>query len=249
MDNNKLLFYASGVFSLAFFFLFLSLFAYMMFGDSKQEHFALKKDNFISVSIDLATTSSKNSQDTVDKTVELPQNTSEVNEELSEDVQDVDVGDLFNQVWTKDITKEKVKEKKPEDKKRFQEIQKRLKKSEKKEQVSVTKKLQELAQESESSSKSSTSSGDVVNEFRAKLQALVYQHFHPPQNSQGHSVRAVIKLSASGKVLDFRILNYSANQALNNECDNIKIRLMKVQFPSHPDNVSGNYIIILKAEE
>ena len=83
----------------------------------------------------------------------------------------------------------------------------------------------------------------------AIIQALVYKHFFPPQNSQGYSVKAVIVLSAIGKVMDFRILNYSSNNNLNDECDKVKNRLMGVVFPINPQNKSGNYIIILTSKE
>ena len=221
----------------------------MMFANTKQEIFALQKDTFISVSIDLSESMTQNTQSKQDKSVDLPLLKEEQTEPSNAKAKDVDVGDLFNKVWTKDITKEKVQQIKPHENKRFQEIQKRLKKSEQKEQASITKKLQELTDAKENSAKSSSSKGDAVNEYRAKIQALVYQHFHPPQNSQGYSVRALIKLSALGNVLDFRILNYSANQALNDESDRVKRRLMGVLFPVNPNNESGNYIIILKAEE
>ena len=38
--------------------------------------------------------------------------------------------------------------------------------------------------------------------------------------------------------MDFRILTYSANPELNQECDKIKARLKGVVFPSNPDNRS-----------
>ncbi len=83
----------------------------------------------------------------------------------------------------------------------------------------------------------------------AKIQALVYDYFAPPPNSQGYSVKAVIRLGALGKVLDFRILNYSANEDLNKESDKMKEKLKGVVFPKNPQNKSNNYIIILKATE
>ena len=96
---------------------------------------------------------------------------------------------------------------------------------------------------------SKTSTASEVNEYLAKIQALVYEYFYPPQNSQGNSVKAVIELSAIGKVYDFRILRYSSNSELNSECDKIKERLSTVVFPKNPDNTSGTYIIILTSKE
>jgi len=85
-------------------------------------------------------------------------------------------------------------------------------------------------QKSDSKIEKNTSSANEVNEYFAKIQALVYEYFEPPQNSQGYSVRAVIELSALGKFIDFRILDYSANIALNEECDKIKDRRGRIQI-------------------
>ena len=49
--------------------------------------------------------------------------------------------------------------------------------------------------------------------------------------------------------MDFRILNYSANSSLNDECDKVKNRLMGIVFPVNPEKKTGNYIIILTAKE
>ena len=95
----------------------------------------------------------------------------------------------------------------------------------------------------------SASTANEVNEYLAKIQAIVYQYFYPPDNSQGNSIRAVIKLSSIGKVIDFRILNYSGNDSLNKECDKIKERLISVMFPINPKSKTESYTIILKSEE
>ncbi len=93
------------------------------------------------------------------------------------------------------------------------------------------------------------STANAVNEYLAKIQALVYENFVPPPNSQGHTVKAVIELSAIGKVMDFRILTYSANSSLNDECDKIRDRLIGVLFPANPQNKSGSYIVMLTSKE
>ena len=131
----------------------------------------------------------------------------------------------------------------------MQEIGKQSKKIDKNSVKEVLKKTinSNAVEKSDNSQKISTA--NVVNEYLAKIQALVYDNFIPPQNSQGHSVRAVIELSSIGKVMDFRILNYSANSSLNNECDKIKERLMGVLFPANPENRSGSYIIMLTSKE
>ena len=99
---------------------------------------------------------------------------------------------------------------------------------------------------SDKASKAST--GSDVNEYRATIQALVYEHFYPPENSQGKVVLAVIELDAFGKLVDFRILNYSGDTLYDSECDKIKNRLANVLFPKNPDNKSGTYKIQLISE-
>jgi protein TonB len=96
---------------------------------------------------------------------------------------------------------------------------------------------------------SENSSANEVNEYFAKIQNIVYKYFYPPQNSQGNTVKAVIKLGALGKVLDFRILQYSSSIDLNNECDQIKQRLSSVVFPVNPKNRFGSYTILLTSKE
>jgi protein TonB len=74
------------------------------------------------------------------------------------------------------------------------------------------------------------SSGSEVNEYLAKIQAIVYQHFNVPPNTQGQSAKAVIELDALGRMTDFRVLSYSSSEALNKEVDKIKERLKNVVF-------------------
>jgi len=62
-------------------------------------------------------------------------------------------------------------------------------------------------------------------------------------------VKAVIELSAYGKVLDFRILTYSGNEALNQECDLIKDRLIGVLFPSNPQQKSFKTIVNITSDK
>ena len=61
-------------------------------------------------------------------------------------------------------------------------------------------------------------------------------------------MRAVIELSPLGKVLDFRILDYSASDALNKEADKIKSRIQNIIFPKNPDNETARVLVVLKPE-
>lgn len=238
MARNNLYFYISGFISISLFLFFLSLIIYTLFEKSNIDIFALQKDNYISISLEMPKV-----QKSTKKSVVTP-----VVQESSVEPSDVNIDDLFSDVWTKSIKKPKKIEKKV-DNRRILEIGKKSKTIDKKNTKVVEKKLTDGAMVNNSDDTQKRSSANEVNEYLAKIQALVYQNFVPPQNSQGHSVKAVIELSAIGKVIDFRILTYSANSSLNDECDKIKNRLMGVLFPINPQNKSGNYIVMLRAKE
>jgi len=241
MDRKNHYFYISGFISLTLFTFFLLLAVYMMLSLKDVKQFALKKDNYISISITTPKVESKSAKKSVLKPVikqiETPLKQKEVN-----------LDNLFSDVWTKSIKKTK-KEPPKIDKRRLQAISKKIKKTQTNKIESISKKLQDMKSKTLDDKPKKISTANEVNEYFAKIQAIVYNNFYPPQNSQGHTVRAVIMLSPIGKVLDFRILNYSANSEFNSECDKIKDRLSSVIFPVSPDNKSGSYTIMLTSKE
>lgn len=246
MARDRFYLLISGFISLSLFLIFLLLFSYAVFSASSNKIFAFKKKNYIAISLNNIPVKKKNNimkTPVIKKEAVVP-----VKTEKKQPIQaspDVDVDDLFSDVWTKDISVKKEKKIKKTDNKRFQKIQKRIKTAQKNSVPNTVNTFENVK-----INKTQDSSGaNEVNEYFAKIQALVYDYFNPPQNSQGYSVRAVIELSALGKFIDFRILNYSANVALNEECDKIKDRLMGVLFPVNPENKSGNYIVILTSKE
>ena len=238
MGNNNSYFYISGFISISLFIFFLSLIIYMLFTKSNIDVYALKKDNFISISLDIIK----------EQTTTKKSNIAPVIEESVIEPSDVNIDDLFNDVWTKKIKKIEKKEKKVNNK-RLNEIGKKSKKIDKNSVKHTTEQSSnnDVIKKSDDSQK--LSSASAVNEYLAKIQALVYQNFVPPPNSQGHTVKAVIELTTIGKVIDFRILTYSNNSSLNDECDKIKNRLMGILFPINPQNKSGNYIVMLTSKE
>ena len=117
MAKENSYFILSGLISFSLFILFLSLFFIMMFSSSKIDTYALTKDNYISISLDMVTTPTKELKKEIFIPVEESQSIVES--------KDVDVGDLFSDVWTKDIkiTKKKIKQ----DNKRLELIRKKIK--------------------------------------------------------------------------------------------------------------------------
>ena len=238
MARNNTLFYISGVISLSLFTFFLAIFVYMMIKSSNINEYALQKDNYISISMDIQPKSTKSAKKSVQPTP--------IESTVSEIPQDVDVNDLFSDVWTKKIQKKKVQ---PKDSKRIKEIQKKIKTTEANRVESISEKLNELDTTKSNEENSPSSTANEVNEYLAKIQALVYRYFNAPPNSEGYSVVAYIELNSIGKVLDFRILTYSANDALNAEVDKIKNRLKSVVFPINPQNKSHSGKVIIRSKE
>jgi len=241
MDKDNKYFYISGFLSFTLFTFFLLLVLYMLVVSDKTKIFALEKDNYISVSIDMSIKQAK-------KTIKnLPKSITQDNV-IQTKQKDINIDSLFSDVWTQKIKPTK-KIKKNIDNRRLQEISKQTKIIKENKVESVSDLFKNINTNEKNDEASSESKAFEVNEYLAKIQALVYRYFYPPANSEGNTVRAVITLSAIGKVQDFRILNYSTNEALNSECDKIKKRLRNVLFPKHPENESGTYTIILTAQE
>ena len=233
-DNNYY-FYLSGLISLSIFLLTISSFAYMMFSQNKINSYALKKDDYLSISLDMVISSPKNNSATVqNQDLTIP------NQE-----ENLDIDDLFSDVSTKEIKKAKPKK---IDNKRYNEIIKKVKIVRKKDVASISDKIKSIESSEltkNSNNKASTNStASEVNEYLAKIQATIYNHFKPPQNTQGKYAEVVIELSSIGKMIDFRILKSSDNVSFNDEVKKIKKRLQHVVFPKNPNN--ENYRLITK---
>jgi len=254
MVKNSTYFYLGGFISLTLFISFLSLFIYMMLSNSKQKIYALKKEKYISISIAIPTIEIKKDNKVIQKSkIKDTKIEPTIEKVKGKVVKNLNVKELFNDVWTKKIILKEKKIVRVEHKlinsKLLKAIEKKIEKLDITAKQPSSKNMENLRKEKELKKESVPSSANEVNEYLAKINALVYRYFHPPQNSEGHSVKAVIELSALGKVIDFRILNYSVNDALNEECDRIKERLLRIVFPLNPQNKSSRTIVILTSKE
>ena len=214
----------------------------MLFVEKKLHTYGLTKKKYISISLKSIPVQSRHSQQ---KSVQQPKTEKKLQKKRdSVDTvsEDVDVDSLFNNVWTKKVDTH-TKAKRRVDAKRIAEIEKSITAPE-----LTTEESKRGVHSQKSKSAKAASSAEEVNEYSAKIHAIVYDHFYPPPNSEGEQVKAVIELSPLGKVLDFRILNYSASEALNEEADRIKERIKNTVFPKNPDNERARIVIILKPE-
>ncbi|NPA66573.1 MAG: TonB C-terminal domain-containing protein [Epsilonproteobacteria bacterium] len=240
--EDKFFFLLAAFLSLLIFGLFLFGFIYLLFVQNNIQKYGFEKKKYFSVSIDIKQNIKKTipKKATKKKTITKKKKIKKkqvVDPTISEDIA---VDDLFDTVWTKKVTPSK---KIKRDHKKLAQIEETFsyEKIEKKEP------LQQNSQKTKEESKSS--SAEVVNKYLATIHAIVYEHFFPPQNTQGLEVKVVIELSSLGKMLDFRVLNYSTNSLLNQEVDQIKQRLKTVLFPKNPNNTKARVIIILKPQD
>jgi protein TonB len=236
MDKNNNYFILGGVISFSLFSSFLALFIIMMFTARQNHSYGLKKDKFIAVSIVMPKRVSK-----FTKTTTAPK------QAIQRKAEDIDVNDLFSNVWTQKISHKKKRKK--IDSKRIEDIAKKIKTADTNTPNSLSKKIKKIETKASEKDEQVSSSASEVNEYLAKIQAIVYQYFHVPPNSEGNSVKTVIELDPLGRMTDFRILNYSANEALNAEADKIKERLKNVVFPKNPQNRSSRTIVVLISKE
>jgi protein TonB len=238
MARDNKLFYLSGFLAISLFLLFIAMFFYMLFSSSKISSFALKKDNYISISLNMIQTKSKQHKKST--------KASKVASQIPKISKNVDINNLFSDVWTKKIRPTK---RKPKNSKRIQEILKKISTSKENSTQQHIQKTNENENIKSNEATNPSATANEVNEYLAKIQALVYKYFIVPPNSEGHSVKALIELNALGKVLDFRVLNYSDNEALNREVDQIKERLINVVFPINKQNRATKTVVILTSKE
>lgn len=211
-----------------------------MFRSIDIKTYALTKNNYISISLDVPKIKPIKS-----KKIKKSSLVSNINDDMGENI---DINNLFSDVWTKKISTKK-KAIKKEDRRRLLDIQKKIKTQEKNNINSISKVVNNIDDIDTRQESDENSAAKEVNEYLAKIQAIVYRYFRVPANTEGNSVKSVIELNALGKVMDFRILSYSNNSALNEEADNIKARIMDVIFPIHPQNIPTKTVVILTSKE
>ena len=237
VKNNNYYFYLSGGISLGLFFLFLFVFITMLMSNPEIKSYALKKDNYISISLDVV----------IPQTIKNAKVQEKKIESISEEIEnDLSIDDLFSDVTTKTITKKKIDK---IDNKRFQEITKRVKTAKLNKVDSMNEKINSIQDSNIAKVTKQSSTADEVNEYLARIQAIIYENFNPPQNTQGKSAKVIIELSAIGKMLDFRIAKPSDNEDFNKELNKIKNRLQGVLFPSNPNNENFRLITIITSKD
>lgn len=258
VSQQDRLFYASGALSFGIFLLTLLLFASVLFNYDAVKSYALSKQDYIAVSlVSVPLQKRPTKEETKTSPVKEPLPVKEPEPQTEEELITTpeafkDASTLFENVWTQEVSAKKRPMKKPEsDTKRISAIEKRIKTAQKSQQHSAAAKISsvKLAKPSVSVEGSATSAAAEVNEYYAKIQAIVYNHFNPPVNSEGNSARVYLRLDADGRLKDARILVPSGQPLFDNEVEALLRRLNSAVFPASPEGRPIELKIILTAEE
>lgn len=274
--NDERYFYMGGAIAFSLFTLILLIIGYTVVSSEKIENFALLQSPYVSVSIaDSAPSSSiappkpqvsEPEPDTAEAEPEILQPQPEVAEPQEKVVehnfvsekskmqsdskaakQAPAISDLFSSVPAQKASKI------PDDSEKKLEVLNEFER-----QISRPKSTSQLAEKVKNTSlikpavkivSNSGSTGPLVNEYHAKIQALIYANYYPPTGSQGQSARVRLQVDGSGKLIGYRVVAYSGNTPFNNEIDFLKERLRNVTFPANPDGKDSQFEIILTAKE
>jgi protein TonB len=246
--HNERYFFLSGLISLSLFAFLVILIGYSVLSSTKIEQFAMIQSEFVSVSIAV---SEQNAQ--TETMSETPQTVTQPLEEQPVPVEEKvpeaapEISDLFSQV--KPHSEPKKNQEKAKRSEEFSALEKDIMTPAQKQRFTDKVKNIELVKPGLKMVVQGGSSGPIVNEYHAKIQGLIYAHFHPPTGSEGQAARVRIKISPTGKLVSYKVIAYSGNASLNSEIDWLKERLGSVLFPSHPEGRDAVLECILTAKE
>jgi len=241
MDTNKQYFIGSGLVALVIFFMAGSLFIYILFFSRKISTYALTKNKAISVSIILP---KKKVHGNAKKRSINP--TAHVINSLKPQPS---IQSLFSNVWTKSLHTKRTKSDKKLDNKIIQALSKKLSLNKNKTNLKLMHQTVVIHKAVNNNKALTTSSGQKVNKYKAKITAIVYNHFIPPANTQGQTAQVLLRLGANGMLLSYKVLVYSGNEMFNDEINRLQGVLMNVIFPKNPKGITSEYIVNLSAKE
>ncbi len=251
-SHNERYFFLSGLISFSFFALLVAMIGYTLLSSPKIEQFAMFKSEFVSVSVDISEAPAP-SQPVSQEPEPVAEPEAEPVEEKPAPVEEKkvepvpDISDLFSQV--KPQSEPKKKNEKTKQNEELSALEKEIMAPSEKQRISDKVKNVQLLKPGMKMTVQGGSSGPIVNEYHAKIQGLIYTHFHPPAGSEGQAARVRIKISADGRMVSYKVIAYSGSSALNGEVDWLKERLGSLQFPSHPERKEALLECILTAKE
>ena len=259
--NRDRFFILGGIISLSFFALIIVIIGWKVLAASKPETFAMTKSDTITISLssspakaqELVSKPSPLPEPEIQPVVEkIPEKTSEKASKKpdvkpEEKVVEPSMSDLFSTVKPNKVVP-KVKE----DGKRLAELnalESKVLTAKRDSKLFEKAKTLDLAKTGVKLSAVSGSSGPMVNEYKGKIQGIIYANFHPQSGTEGFSARVRLTLSPEGKLLSYKVISYSGSGVFNAEVDWLKERLGRIVLPSNPNGDEAVFEIILTAKD
>jgi hypothetical protein len=250
MVKNDSLFYLSGFLSFLLFFSVIALFGYILIVNDNLKNFALKKDKYVKVSIDLTQDKPIKKQK---KQVKKKQDSVVKKKELKKKpvAKKADFSSLFSNVKAQKIVHKKIKHKERKiDTAQIKQIQKRIKTTKKRESDAFKAiKSLEISKSSDNKSNKSISTASQIDKIMAKITEIIYSRFIVTASMLGNIVTIHIEIDGTGKLISYRVLRTSASEALNDEAIKLEKRLLHVTFPVTKDYKSYSVKINLIPED
>jgi len=247
--DNPWDFQLGGLYALILLLFILLIFFRIVQGLDEIHSYALQKSSAVRVSLETvpALTAAKKSTPT-------PRPESKPVSAAKSDDQAVieDISSLFSELQTQKIVqKKRPKPQKKIDSKRIASLQKRIKTTEKRSDSHTAEMMKtlKLVTPVQPSGGGQASGGKEVDAYFGKIQALIYENFFPPVNSQGLVAQIRIRISAAGKLTQFKLLRASGDAAFDHEIALLEQRLRSVSFAKNPDNKEAVLDVRLVSKE
>ena len=236
MVRNDSLFYLSGFISFLLFFSVITLFGYMLVVQEMPKSFALKKDTFIKVSIDLTQDKPiKKQKKQVKKIEESIVKKQEPQKKPA--AKPADFSSLFSNVKAEKIEHNITKPiKRKVNDAQIKQIQKRIKTTSKRDSnANKAIKSLEVLKSSNNKNTKTISTASEINKRAALVTQIIYSKFLVDTSMLGNITRIYINIDSVGKLISYRILQTSSSSSLNAEAIKLEERLLHVTFPIAKD--------------
>ncbi len=232
MDRNNSLFYLSGFISFLLFFSFLTLFGYLVVNNESLKNYAMKRDKYVKVSIDLT-----QNKPLKKLKKQIKKKRDAIVKKEKPVVKKADFSSLFSNVKAQKIVHKKSKHKDIKiNSAQIKQIQKRIKPTKKRES-DVYKAIEslEISKTSDKKNTKTTSTASQINKIMAKITEIIYSRFIVDATMLGNTATIRIEIDGNGKLISYRVLRTSSSQALNEEAIKLEKRLLHVTFPVTDD--------------
>lgn len=228
-------FYLGGIYALVLTALIVMIFYRILQGLDDIHSFAIEKNNAVTVSL-ISVPLPRSRQASTPKPVFVPKVKSTKTAQESKPVVE-DIASLFSDVTTQKIVH--TKRPKPSediDLSRMASLTKRTKTSLKRAPSATAQQVKalKLVRPLQHGSSAATSGGKEVDKYYARIQAIIYENFYPPVNSEGLVASIRIWISASGHLTRSKVLQRSGESFFDQEVSALQQRLEAIAFGANP---------------